>query len=49
MKVVLEMDTIETEANNAMEAVGATAEANPDMAGDHLPPPVPVSVAPSEA
>ena len=49
MKVVLEMDTIETEANNAMEAVGTPAEANPDMAGYHLPPPVPASVAPSEA
>ena len=33
----------------AMEAVGATLEAKTDMAGAHFPPPVPVTMAPSEA
>ena len=32
-----------------MAAVGAPAEAKTDMAGSHLPSPVPISVAPSEA
>ena len=32
-----------------MEDVGAPAEAKTDMAGDHLPPPVPVAVVTSEA
>ena len=43
------METIEIEANMAMEAVGAPAEAKTEMAGSHFPPLVPVSVAPSEA
>ena len=48
MKVVLEMDTIETEANNAMEAVGAPAETKTDMTGAHFPLPVPVALSHSE-
>ena len=31
-----------------MKAVGAPAEANIEMTGVHLPPPVPVALAPSE-
>ena len=43
------MDTIAIEDKMAMKAVGAPAEAKTEMAGAHLPPPVPVSVAPSKA
>ena len=49
MKLVLAMYTIEIEAKMSMEAVGAPAEANTEMAGDHFPPLVTVSVATSEA
>ena len=48
MKVVLIMETIEIDAKMDMEAVGAPAEAKTDIEGAHFPPPVPVSVAPSE-
>ena len=48
MKLVLEMETIAIESNMDTEAVGAPAEAKTYMAGSHLPPPVPVAVAPSE-
>ena len=46
-KVVLAIETIAIEGKMAMEAVGAPTESKTDMAGAHLPPPVPVAVAPS--
>ena len=49
MKVVLEMENIEIEANMATEAVIAPAEAKTEMAGAHFPRPVPVAVAYSES
>ena len=48
MKLVMAIDTIAIEAKMYMEAVGAPAEAKTEMAGAHFPPPVPVTVAPSE-
>ena len=48
MKVVLIMETIAIDAKMAMETAGVPAEAKTEMSGAHFPPPVPVSVAPSE-
>ena len=43
------MYTIAIEANMAMEAVGSPEEAKTEIAEAHVPPPFPVTVAPSEA
>ena len=48
-KVVLALETIATEANMDMEAVGAPSEVKTEMVGAHFQPPDPAAVEPSES